>query len=42
MRVKEESEIAGLKVNIKKKKKKIMASKPNLSLQIDVEKQWKQ
>ena len=38
MRVKEESEIAGLKVNIKKKKKKIMASKPNLSLQIDVEK----
>ena len=38
MRVKEESEIAGLKVNIKKKKKKIMASKPNISLQIDVEK----
>ena len=39
MRVKEESEIAGLKVNIKKKKKmKIMASKSNSSLQIDVEK----
>ena len=37
MKVKEESEIAGLKVNIKKKMK-IMASKSNSSLQIDVEK----
>ena len=39
MKVKEESEIAALKLNIKKTK--IMASGPITSLQID-EKQWKQ
>ena len=37
MRVKEESEKAGLKFNIKKKKKKIMASSPITSWQIDGE-----
>ena len=38
MRLKEESEIIGLKLNIKKKKKtKIMASGPNTSWQIDGE-----
>ena len=41
MRVKEESEKAGLKLNIKKKKPKVMASGPITSWQID-EKQWKQ
>ena len=41
MRVKEESEKAGLKFNIKKKKKKIMASSPITSWQIEGEK-WKQ
>ena len=39
MKVKEESEIAGLKLNIQKTK--IMASGPITSLQIDG-KQWKQ
>ena len=37
MRLKEESEIIGLKLNIKKKKTKIMASGPNTSWQIDGE-----
>ena len=35
MKVKEESEKAGLKVNIQKKKKKIMASGPITSQKID-------
>ena len=38
MRVKEESERAGLKLNIKRKKKPIMASGPITSWQIDGEK----
>jgi len=38
MRVKEESEKAGLKLNIKKKKNKIMASCPITSWQIEGEK----
>ena len=38
MRVKEESEKAGLKLNIKKKKAKIMASSPIASWQIEEEK----
>ena len=40
IKVKEESEIAGLKLNIQKMK--IMASGPISSWQIDGEKQWKQ
>ena len=39
MKLKEESEIFGLKLNIQKSK--IMASGPNMSWQID-EKQWRQ
>ena len=38
MRVKEESERADLRLNIKKKKTKIMASGPNTSWQIEGEK----
>ena len=38
MRVREDSERAGLKLNIKKKKTKIMASGPNTSWQIEGEK----
>ena len=41
MRVEEESEKAGLKLSIKKKKKKIMASSPITSWQIEGKK-WKQ
>ena len=41
MRVQQESEKAGLKLNIKKKKKKIMASSPITSWQIEGKK-WKQ
>ena len=40
MRVKEESETAGLKLNIQKTK--IMASGPITSWQLDTGKQWKQ
>ena len=39
MRVKEESERAGLKLNVKKKKHKIMASGPIIAWQIEGEKE---
>ena len=42
MKVKENSEKAGLKVNIKKKKTNIVAFGPILSWQIDGERKWKQ